>query len=114
MRQHCQQLTYCCFSERNPKFLNQALDAVGGDKQKKMVVVCDIGGTLKTYVERTGPKAKKFNDPERLFGRQSRFSHLPNVFGFQTSSHSSITFKQGVPSRTLLIFSSFLTVFAGP
>jgi hypothetical protein len=52
--------------------VDQAIEAVGGDKRKKVIVMCAIGGTLQTYVERKGPKAKKFKDPERMFGRQSR------------------------------------------
>ncbi|MCO5590902.1 hypothetical protein L7F22_044877 [Adiantum nelumboides] len=59
-------------TERNPLFIEQAVEAVGGDKTKKVVVLCSIGGTLQTYVERKGPKAKRFADPERMFGRQSR------------------------------------------
>eukprot|EP00250_Pteridium_aquilinum_P024841 c29683_g1_i1 orf=126-995(-) len=59
-------------TERNPLFIEKALEAVGGDKTKKVVVMCSIGGTLQTFVERKGPKAKKFADPERMFGRQSR------------------------------------------
>ncbi|KAI5073223.1 hypothetical protein GOP47_0011236 [Adiantum capillus-veneris] len=59
-------------TERNPLFIEQAVEAVGGDKTKKVVVMCSIGGTLQTYVERKGPKAKRFADPERMFGRQSR------------------------------------------
>lgn len=65
-------LTDFAGTERNPLFIDQALEAVGGDKTKKVVVTCSIGGTLQTYVERKGPKAKKFADPERMFGRQSR------------------------------------------
>lgn len=59
-------------TERNPLFINEALEAVRGDKAKKVVVMCSIGGTLQTFVERKGPKPKKFADPERMFGRQSR------------------------------------------
>lgn len=59
-------------SERNPKFVEQALQAVGGDNQKPVVAICDIGGTLSTFVERKGPKAKKYADPQRRFGRASR------------------------------------------
>lgn len=59
-------------TERNPLFINQAMEAVRGDKTKKVVVMCSIGGTLQTFVERKGPKTKKFADPERMFGRQSR------------------------------------------
>eukprot|EP01018_Ginkgo_biloba_P029878 Gb_06965 [translate_table: standard] len=65
-------LTDFAGTERNPKFINQVMDATRGNKRKVVVVMCDIGGTLLTYVERGGAKYKKFADPERKFGRQSR------------------------------------------
>lgn len=75
-------------TERNPLFIEQALKAVGGDKTKKVVVMCSIGGTLQTYVERKGPKAKKFADPERMFGRQSR--SLKAVYELQEAGFSNV------------------------
>ncbi|KAH6554538.1 hypothetical protein KP509_1Z327000 [Ceratopteris richardii] len=66
-------------TERNPLFIEQALEAVGGDKDKKVVVMCSIGGTLQTYVERKGLKPKKYADPERMFGRQSRYGYSLHV-----------------------------------
>ncbi|CAK9222460.1 unnamed protein product [Sphagnum troendelagicum] len=68
-------LTNFAGTERNPAFVQAAVTAVGGEKNKKsklVIVYCAIGGTLDTFVERKGAKAKKFKDPERLFGRQSR------------------------------------------
>lgn len=59
-------------TERNPDFLQQALAAVGGNKRRTVLVICSRGGTLKTYVERKGPKAKKFEDPWLSFGISSR------------------------------------------
>lgn len=54
------------------------------------MVACDIGGTLKTTVESTST-GKEFSDPDRAFGRESRYrsprkrfdtSALGNVWTF--------------------------------
>nr|ABR16869.1 unknown [Picea sitchensis] len=74
--------------ERNPEFINQAMDAVGGDKRKVVVVMCQIGGTLLTYVERGGAKYKKFADPERKFGRQSR--SLKAIYELQEAGFKNV------------------------
>lgn len=75
-------------TERNPDFISLALEATGGDKNKKIVVMCNIGGTLLTYVERKGLKAKKFADPERMFGRQSR--SLKAIYELQEAGFTNV------------------------
>lgn len=75
-------------TERNPDFVEAAIAAVGGEKSKQVIVYCSIGGTLKTFVERKGPKAKKFNDPERLFGRQSR--SLKAIYELQEAGFTDV------------------------
>lgn len=75
-------------TERNPEFVAAATAAVGGDKSKQVIVYCSIGGTLVTFVERKGPKAKKFNDPERLFGRQSR--SLKAIYELQQAGFTNV------------------------
>ena len=47
-------------------------DATKGNKSRPILVICGMGGTLETVVERKGPKAKNFKDPERMFGIASR------------------------------------------
>ncbi|XP_024518494.1 rhodanese-like domain-containing protein 14, chloroplastic isoform X1 [Selaginella moellendorffii] len=86
-------LTNFSGTERNPEFVEKALDAVNGDKNKKVIVLCSIGGTLLTYVERTGPKAKKFKDPERFFGRQSR--SLKAAYELQEAGFTNVFHLQG-------------------
>jgi len=75
-------------TERNPDFIAAATEAVGGDKSKQVIVYCSIGGTLNTFVERKGPKAKKYADPERLFGRQSR--SLKAIYELQQAGFTNI------------------------
>eukprot|EP00850_Spirogloea_muscicola_P016612 SM000136S00158 [mRNA] locus=s136:61659:63738:- [translate_table: standard] len=65
-------LTNFAGTERNPDFIAQALQAVGGNKQKQVLVMCGRGGTLETIVRKEGLKKKEFKDPERMFGIQSR------------------------------------------
>lgn len=81
-------LTDFAGTERNPEFINQAMEAVGGDKRKAVVVMCQIGGTLLTYVERGGAKYKKFADPERKFGRQSR--SLKAIYELQEAGFKNV------------------------
>ncbi|GBG90759.1 hypothetical protein CBR_g51265 [Chara braunii] len=59
-------------TERNPRFVDEALAAVDGDKERTVIVMCSRGGSLETVVERKGPKPKSFKDPMRAFGIQSR------------------------------------------
>uniref|UniRef100_A0A7I4DUX8 Rhodanese domain-containing protein n=1 Tax=Physcomitrium patens TaxID=3218 RepID=A0A7I4DUX8_PHYPA len=81
--------------ERNPDFVAAATEAVGGDKTKQVIVYCSIGGTLQTFVERKGPKAKKYNDPERLFGRQSR--SLKAIYELQEAGFTNVVhMKEGL------------------
>lgn len=75
-------------TERNPEFVAAATAAVDGDKNKQVIVYCSIGGTLQTFVERKGPKAKKYNDPERLFGRQSR--SLKAIYELQQAGFTDV------------------------
>lgn len=82
-------------TERNPDFVAAATEAVGGDKTKQVIVYCSIGGTLQTFVERKGPKAKKYNDPERLFGRQSR--SLKAIYELQEAGFTNVVhMKEGL------------------
>jgi rhodanese-related sulfurtransferase len=61
---------------------------VNNDKTRQVIVYCSIGGTLQTFVERKGPKAKKYNDPERLFGRQSR--SLKAIYELQQAGFTNV------------------------
>lgn len=80
-------------TERNPEFVAMAEAAVGGDKKKQIIVYCSVGGTLQTFVERKGPKAKKYNDPERLFGRQSR--SLKAIYELQQAGFTNVVHLKG-------------------
>ncbi|BBN13288.1 hypothetical protein MPTK1_6g02370 [Marchantia polymorpha subsp. ruderalis] len=75
-------------TERNPDFLSQAMNAVNGELEKPVVVMCDVGGTLKTIVERPGLKPKSYADPERRFGRASR--SLRAVYELQEAGFSNV------------------------
>lgn len=66
-------LTDFAGTERNPEFISAALQAVGGNKRRPVIVMCGRGGSLDSSVERKG---KKFTPPERLFGTQSRYNAL--------------------------------------
>eukprot|EP00271_Cylindrocystis_brebissonii_P008573 TRINITY_DN22964_c0_g1_i1.p1 TRINITY_DN22964_c0_g1~~TRINITY_DN22964_c0_g1_i1.p1 ORF type:complete len:294 (-),score=51.16 TRINITY_DN22964_c0_g1_i1:646-1527(-) len=65
-------LTDFAGTERNPEFISLAKAAVKGNLGKTVLVMCGRGGTIDTIVERKGPKAKKFKDPERMFGLASQ------------------------------------------
>lgn len=63
-------------AERNPTFLEDAERALGG-KNKPFFIMCGTGGTMDQIIEGNkmgpnGPYKKKFNDPDRSFGRESR------------------------------------------
>ncbi|KAJ7520960.1 hypothetical protein O6H91_19G032100 [Diphasiastrum complanatum] len=62
-------------------------------RSKQVIVLCSIGGTLLTYVERTGPKAKRYADPERMFGRQSR--SLKAAYELQEENFTNVTHLKG-------------------
>ena len=54
-------------AEREPDFAKKVIEQLGQDA--KIIVACDIGGTLTTTVKSSG---KEYDDPERAFGRESR------------------------------------------
>ncbi|GJP41362.1 hypothetical protein CLOM_g13580 [Closterium sp. NIES-68] len=56
-------------TERNPDLLAQALAAVGGDRTRRVIVMCGRGGTLQNVSMRKG---MEFRDPDKRFGIQSR------------------------------------------
>jgi hypothetical protein len=56
------------FAEREPEFAANVIKALG--KDAKIIVACDIGGTLKTVIKSSS--GKDFADPDRAFGRESR------------------------------------------
>lgn len=58
-------------TERNPAFKDLAKEVL--PKNKDLIVVCAIGGTLDTVVKReTKYRKVEYSDPERAFGRESR------------------------------------------
>jgi len=57
-------------TERNPEFVEDARKTLGS-KNKKIILMCAVGGTLDTNVSYRREK-KIFADPERQFGRESR------------------------------------------
>lgn len=57
-------------AERNPRFREEALELL--DPRKKVVVMCNIGGTLIVGVKPWAPGRRSYNDPDRAFGRESR------------------------------------------
>lgn len=61
-------------TERNPAFGDDAAAALGGNKRRRVIVYCGLGGTLTVGVPPWAPDRKKSfkDDPERAFGRESR------------------------------------------
>ncbi len=64
-------------AERDPDYQKTALERL--DKNQKVILMCSIGGTIKTGTQPWGnpdnpsrKSQKKFDDPERAFGRESR------------------------------------------
>lgn len=80
-------------TERNPDFLPLAEKVVGGDRNKTVLVICGRGGTLETTIERTGPKAKSFKDPERVNGIASR--SLKACFELQQAGFKNVVHVKG-------------------
>lgn len=76
-------------TERDPDFAKNVEKQLG--KNAKIVMVCDIGGTLSTKVE-VAHKVKTYEvkDPERAFGRESRSlkaTHALIQAGFKNIKH---------------------------
>lgn len=59
-------------TERDPNFLENATAAVGGNKRKKVIVMCTVGGTLDTVVRVSTTGKSTATDKDRAFGRESR------------------------------------------
>ena len=58
-------------TERDPDFIKNIEKAVG-NKRKKIIVMCTIGGTLDTVVRVASTGKKTETDKDRAFGRESR------------------------------------------
>ena len=58
-------------TERNPDFAGDAVKALGGRKNSKVLLCCAVGGTLDVNARYRREK-RVFADPERQFGRESR------------------------------------------
>lgn len=80
-------------TERNPDFIALADEAVGGNRGKTVLVICGRGGTLETTVERTGPKAKSFKDPEKAYGIATR--SLKACFELQEAGFKNVLHVKG-------------------
>ena len=59
-------------TERDPAFIDNMLAAVGGNKRKKLIVMCSVGGTLDTVVRVASTGKKTETDKDRAFGRETR------------------------------------------
>jgi rhodanese-related sulfurtransferase len=59
-------------TERDPAFIDNMLTAVGGNKRKKVIVMCSVGGTLDTVVRVASTGKKTETDKDRAFGRETR------------------------------------------
>lgn len=58
-------------TERDPDFVKNVEKAVG-NKRKKLILMCTIGGTLDTVVRVASTGKKTETDKDRSFGRESR------------------------------------------
>ncbi|KAK9866052.1 hypothetical protein WJX84_002343 [Apatococcus fuscideae] len=80
-------------TERDPDYQKTALEKL--DKNQKIIMMCSVGGTIKTGMvgparQATNKKQKTFDDPERAFGRESRSlkaCHELYRAGFTNLSH---------------------------
>lgn len=59
-------------TERDPDFVKNVERAVNGNKRKKVILMCTIGGTLDTVVRVASTGKKTETDKDRAFGRESR------------------------------------------
>lgn len=59
-------------TERDPDFVKNVEKVVGGNKKKKIILMCSIGGTLDTVVRVASTGKKTETDKDRAFGRESR------------------------------------------
>lgn len=58
-------------TERDPNFFKNA-EKVIGNKRKKLILMCSVGGTLDTVVRVASTGKKTETDKDRAFGRESR------------------------------------------
>ena len=59
-------------TERDPDFIENVNNLVNGNKRKKIIVMCNIGGTLDTVVRVASTGKLTKTDKDRSFGRESR------------------------------------------
>ena len=59
-------------TERDPNFLENAVKAANGNKRKKIIVMCSVGGTLDTVVRVASTGKSTATDKDRAFGRETR------------------------------------------
>ncbi len=59
-------------TERDPAFVENMIKAVGGNKRKKVIIMCSVGGTLDTVVRVASTGKKTETDKDRAFGRETR------------------------------------------
>jgi rhodanese-related sulfurtransferase len=59
-------------TERDPAFIENMIKAVGGNKRKKVIIMCSVGGTLDTVVRVASTGKKTETDKDRAFGRETR------------------------------------------
>ena len=73
------------FAERDPEFQKNCEEKL--PKNKKIIVYCGLGGTLDVGALPYKPGGKSFkDDPERMFGRESR--SLKAIYELLQVSHS--------------------------
>ena len=59
-------------TERDPAFLESVAAATRGDKRRRVVVMCAVGGTLDTVTRVASTGKTCSTDKDRAFGRQGR------------------------------------------
>eukprot|EP00466_Bigelowiella_natans_P001480 jgi/Bigna1/89643/estExt_fgenesh1_pg.C_530017 len=61
-------------TERDPEFPQKVLEAVGGEKDRPLVLYCGMGGSMETKIESNKKryKDKGYEDVDKSFGRESR------------------------------------------
>ena len=80
-------------TERDPDFAANVAAAVGGNKRKKVVVMCSLGGTLDTEVRVAATGKVSKTDKDRAFGRETR--SLKACYELMTAGFTDVVHLRG-------------------
>ena len=81
------------FAERDPEFVENVNKLVKGNKRAKLIVMCNIGGTLDTVVRVASTGKLTKTDKDRSFGRESR--SLKACYELMKAGYTNIVHLEG-------------------